>query len=406
MSRPLVTVVVAAFQVGEYLPLCLDSVARQSVAARTARDVQVVVVDDGSTDDTANIADRYASAHPGWVALHTANRGLSAARNIGAGAAAGRWLMFLDGDDLLPQQALERLLTSAHRSGSWVVSGGVLRWDGTQLSASELHRLALHSPLDGGHIRRDHRLVYDTTAWNKLVLRTFWTQEHLCYPEGRLFEDLATSFATHLRTNATNVVPDPVYVWRIRTGGTPSITQRLGEATALEDRMTALTEVDLLAHTSGVTQLRDAHDAKAIDIDLRRFVAFLPGAGEAYRQRFLDLANAFLDHVPAHVVASRDPLRRLVVAAIRERRLDVLDDIAVARSGAEEGHGRNPVHVLTRDLVVQREMRERGYLRGRQWVRSTVNRAVYHLLPGPLRAAAARHRYGREGADVTDVVAV
>ena len=199
MSAPLVSVVVPAYQVQEWLRPCLDSIAGQTVD-----DLEIVVVDDGSPDDTGDIADAFAKDHPRCQVLHTPNGGLSAARNTGAAAATGQYLLFVDSDDLLPRKALERLLGSARRTGSWVVSGGVRRWDERTVSQTQLHRIGLSRPLEKGHITRDTRLVYDTTAWNKLVLREFWVDAGLDYPVGKLYEDLATSFATHLATNSAS----------------------------------------------------------------------------------------------------------------------------------------------------------------------------------------------------------
>ena len=398
MSAPLVSVVVPAYQVQEWLRPCLDSIAGQTVD-----DLEIVVVDDGSPDATGDIADAFAKDHPRCQVLHTPNGGLSAARNTGAAVATGQYLLFVDSDDLLPRKALERLLGSARRTGSWVVSGGVRRWDERTVSQTQLHRIGLSRPLEKGHITRDTRLVYDTTAWNKLVLREFWVDAGLEYPVGKLYEDLATSFATHLATNSTDVVPEPVYLWRIRTGNERSITQRLDEVMGLEHRMEALASVDALAVGSGVEALRDAHDGKVLDIDMRRFVNFLPTADDAYRARFLDLAAGFLDHVPDRVLAGRDPLRRLILDGVREQDLDLLLDVALARRATGEGLG-GRLGLLRRDLRVQGELRRRGYQQGRVWARSTLNRTVYHLLPPRLRRRAADQRFGRD--TVTDPLAV
>jgi glycosyltransferase involved in cell wall biosynthesis len=94
-SRPTVTVVIPCYNQGHFLPAAIDSVRAQTFERER---LQLIVVDDGSTDDTAQIADRLGAA-----VIEQANRGLSTARNAGLRAAAGEFVVFLDADDeLLP----------------------------------------------------------------------------------------------------------------------------------------------------------------------------------------------------------------------------------------------------------------------------------------------------------------
>ncbi len=391
MSIADLSVVVVGHNVAAYLQDCLDSLARQTVEA----DIEVVIVDDGSTDATGAIAEKVSAGRPGWQVVHTDNRGPGRARNVGLERTTGRWLAFLDGDDLLPRRSYERLLASATRTGSDLVTGGVRRWDGSTLTTAPLHRLALTDPLERGHLTRDTRLVYDSCVWNKIILRSTWDAGGHTFPVGVVYEDLPVAFAMHLAARSTDVVPEPVYIWRRRTGTNLSITQRLSERDSLEQRMAALQTIDALALDASGSNLRDAHDAKVIDIDLRRMVAHLPGGDDAYRARFLDLANDFLAHVPKHILAERNPLQKLIVEAIVDRELATLLDLAVARNINDRPEGLARLRLLAPDLRVQRQMRQRRLLTGLSWLHSTSNRMVYHLLPERIGQAAADRRYER-----------
>ena len=102
MPDPRVTVIVPAHNYGRYLPHALESVAAQTLA-----EWECIVVDDGSTDDTAAVAAHYVARDPRFRYLHQQNQGLSAARNSGLAAARGAYIQFLDADDRLAAGKLE-----------------------------------------------------------------------------------------------------------------------------------------------------------------------------------------------------------------------------------------------------------------------------------------------------------
>src|SRR5690625_2871027 len=127
-SLPSVSVVIAAYDVADYLPEALAS-----VLAQDGVDLEVVVVDDGSTDATGQIADDVASRDPRVVVVHQPNGGLGAARNTGIARASGDLLAFCDADDVVPPAAYAAMARSLQASGSDVAVGRIHRLlpDGT-----------------------------------------------------------------------------------------------------------------------------------------------------------------------------------------------------------------------------------------------------------------------------------
>lgn len=108
-ERPLISVVVPAYNIEEYLPRCLDSILMQ-----TYDHIEIVLVDDGSKDQTGKIADEYQALHPGKLqCIHLENGGVTRARLIGIEAAAGEWIGFVDGDDVVEPDMYERLMDNA-----------------------------------------------------------------------------------------------------------------------------------------------------------------------------------------------------------------------------------------------------------------------------------------------------
>ena len=216
-----ISVVVPVYDVESYLPACLQSIARQEVD-----DLEVVVVDDGSRDGSAEIAATFARHDPRFRLIRQPNGGLGRARNAGLDAATGEYLAFADGDDVVPSGAYARLLGSLERTGSDLASGNVLRLNrqGTvpaQFLARTFARTRLRT-----HVTRFRPLLADRTAWNKLWRRAFWDAQRLRFPEGVVHEDIPVTLPAHLAAAKVDVLAAPVYHWRLREDGAPSITQR------------------------------------------------------------------------------------------------------------------------------------------------------------------------------------
>ena len=100
----LVSIIVPVYNVEKYLERCLDSLINQ-----TLKDIEIILVDDGSTDDSGNICDKYAKKDKRIKVIHKENGGLSDARNIGLSIANGRYLQFVDSDDFIHKQMIEIL---------------------------------------------------------------------------------------------------------------------------------------------------------------------------------------------------------------------------------------------------------------------------------------------------------
>ena len=132
-----VSVIIPAYNAEKYLKECVDSVLKQ-----THKDVELIIINDGSKDGTKDILDEYASMHSNIQVVHTENGGVSRARNIGLEHAHGEYIMFLDSDDLLVSNAIEILLSDLKDNAADVAAGlmnsdvgdGIISSKGTETS--------------------------------------------------------------------------------------------------------------------------------------------------------------------------------------------------------------------------------------------------------------------------------
>ena len=207
----------------QYLAECLDSVLAQSYA-----DLEVVVVVDGATDRTYEIARDYAKADRRVRVQRQANAGLGAARNAGIRAASGAHLTFLDSDDVVPPDAYALMMETIRRTGSDMVVGTLERDAGHRQLTMRLMRQNHRTRREAVTLDEMPLMLADVFAVNKVYRREFWDYAGLAFPEGLRYEDQPTLTAAFLAARQFDVIPETVYLWRVRTDRS-SITQRRHE---------------------------------------------------------------------------------------------------------------------------------------------------------------------------------
>jgi CDP-glycerol glycerophosphotransferase len=288
-DAPAVTVVVIAYDDAANLPTAVRSVTTQ-----TLRDVEVIVVDDASTDGTGAVADALAAADPRVRAVHldVNSGGCSRPRNVGMSHAHGRYLMFLDSDDELDRTACETLVRVAERAGVDLVAGRVIRYHKTRKrSAGWYDRLFREAAVVDGILDRPE-VLYDSISTNKLYRREFVEREGLRFPEGLHYEDLLFTTEAYCTARGIAIVPHVVYVWNVvedvEAGEPLSITRRRLDLANWRDRLTIHRRIDafLADHHVG-RQLRLTKDTKFLNHDFVLFLRDLPRyAGDGRRELF------------------------------------------------------------------------------------------------------------------------
>ncbi|MGW7093704.1 bifunctional glycosyltransferase/CDP-glycerol:glycerophosphate glycerophosphotransferase [Streptomyces sp. NPDC054874] len=313
---PLLSVVVPVHNVEAYLEDCLRSVADQTLEA-----IEVVMVDDGSTDGSARIAAEFAARDSRFRLVRQRNAGLSAARNTGVRHTTPTvpYLAFADSDDVVVHDAYERMTASLESTGSDLVTGNVWRLTGQGRQQAWQYRwLTANRPRT--HITRDPRLLADRVAWNKVFRRSFWEAHGFAFPVGKLYEDTPVMIPAHHLARSVDVLHEHVYYWRVREG---SITRRRTDVTGVRDRIAACEQVSAFLSGRDAAQRR-AYDTSCLRDDFGYFLDGLPMGGEAYRSAFLEDAGAFVDRAGPGALKGLPVELRIKWSLVRERRLEEL----------------------------------------------------------------------------------
>lgn len=338
---PRISVIVPVYNVERYLPPCLES-----LAAQTFGDLEVVMVDDGSTDGSAALAQEFARRDPRFRLLHQANGGLSKARNTGIEAAGGEFIAFADSDDVVPPRAYELLIGALDKTGSDFASGNVHRLTAAGTSQARFLARTFAQTRMKTHVTRDRSLLADRTAWNKLFRRSFWQANGWRFPEGRYNEDIPVILRAHFAARSVDVLEEPVYYYRIREGGDLSITQRRVERKALLDRLEAVESVSDYLAEHGPRRAKRWYDSSVVADDLSYYLNALESADEDYRALFLERVNAFLDRVSPRAFRRLPAMDRLKWHLVRRRMMPEL--LEVLRFQREDLPDTPPVRIRGR----------------------------------------------------------
>ena len=316
---PQISVVVPFHNTEDLLDDCLRSIARQ-----THVDLEVIMVDDGSTDGSVQIARRRAESDPRFILIRVPNGGPGYSRNRGIEQATGEFLAFVDADDMLPSHALEIMLHTLQESGSDFVSGGVERVGPLGVTPSGMHAQAIKTRRIGTHISRSPELFWDVSVWNKLFRKSFWDASKLSFPEVRAWEDLQAMTRAHVLAKAVDVIPDTIYYWRERGKGALSITQSRTDISNLRDRITALLNIDGFLRERASASLLRQHQRKALVNDLWLYVCDLSRTSAEYQAEFMELGRKYLDQVGRRVLARLPSTHKLAYHLIKAGQLEQL----------------------------------------------------------------------------------
>lgn len=204
----LISIIVPVYNTGKYLKKSIESVLYQ-----TYEDLEVILVDDGSTDGSSAICDEYAQTDTRIKVIHKKNGGLSSARNAGIEIASGEYIAFVDSDDYILPNMYEKMLLEMKASESDIVMCSYLN---VNESGCYLGKANIQEWTGAGidFLKKDG-LGYNY-AWNKLFRRALF--DDLRFPLGKYFEDIFIMHDVFYKAKKVSLIPDALYIYQQREG--------------------------------------------------------------------------------------------------------------------------------------------------------------------------------------------
>lgn len=229
MTKGLISIIIPVYQVSDYVERCIRSVMSQTFTA-----IECFIVDDATEDDSIDKCERLIKEYNdnlndnldvrGGIRFkilhHEMNRGLSAARNTGTKAATGEFVFYLDGDDEITHDCIEKMMLMAvkYPEAEMVVGNYMECREGVKAKVMHDEDLpaVIQSNEEYARYYHQHRIVH--SAWNKLIKRSFIEKHGLYFMEGILYEDYMWMFHVAKYVSFVCVVKDVTYHYCIRPG--------------------------------------------------------------------------------------------------------------------------------------------------------------------------------------------
>lgn len=230
-----VSIVIPVYNAQNYLSGCLDSLVKQ-----TLTDIEIICIDDGSTDHSLEILKRYAEKDNRITVIEQKNSGAGAARNVGISCSKGQYIGFVDSDDTVDKEMFSKLYSQAVKDNSDMVINGQVK-----LSTHKIHYFTdagtLYLMEEKPFTIRDFPVILNSCfLWNRIFRRNFILGNHFFIPENRKFaEDLLFCTQTSVCAKSISCISEPYYTYNIHQG---SLTDTLNKSRDKSDYIIAISE--------------------------------------------------------------------------------------------------------------------------------------------------------------------
>ena len=274
-ENEMVSIIVPVYNVEKYISRCIESLVRQSY-----KNIEIVLVDDGSTDSSGNICEEYSRCDNRIQVIHKKNGGQGSARNVGLKHSKGEYISFLDSDDYYELTAIEELLMGMKEKDLDISSCNYQRIDDTGHIMSIFDNKYDDFVVDGTEAikRMWYQEVINLSPWGKVYKRALWND---CYfEEYRYSEDYATMHKVYIKADRFGYIHKPLVNYTVRMdSAVRTINERKFEILDIADIV-----VDYISKTH--PELYDASIVSAMSANLHIFMK-LPNIFGSYK----DTAN-------------------------------------------------------------------------------------------------------------------
>ena len=324
MNNPKISVIIPIFNVEEYLEDTLNCLLNQTII----EDMEILMIDDGSTDNSRYIIEKYALDYDNFHAFHQENQGPSKSRNLGISLAKGEYIQFLDSDDYISPNGYESLYELAKRNDSNIASSLMVRLKRYNVKDSYFFIKGyenIDKTLDSVNLNDYPELIWDTFSTNKLFKKEFILKNDLKFNHTGYYEDVPFGLESLMLTDKISILKDVFYFWRIRENNNLSITQQYSNIDNFKDRIKMIGFCnEIIERENANENLKNELYFKWLDYDLNIYLKKFYQYDESFYPELIKEINNILDIIPKEIVNKLNSYKKILYKMVENEDMEGL----------------------------------------------------------------------------------
>ena len=289
------SVIIPVYNVENYLRECLDSIINQTV-----KDIEIICVDDGSTDSSPDILKEYQNKDSRIRIITKENGGQASARNLGIKEAQGEYIAFIDSDDFIEAEMLEKLYTKANDNNLDIAMCKIATYDNQTKEIKDnvwYYMLGVFRDFEKDIFNHKDTKEFTchiaVTPYNKIYKTTLLKENNILFPEGLIFEDEKFFYDTYLRAKRVSIVDEFLYYYRINRKGSTVDTIKDNDFSDIIPISKLIRET--FKETDNYEDYKILLSNRFIHLQLARFTQ----TSQKYKENFFNLLKSDLEEVLA-----------------------------------------------------------------------------------------------------------
>ncbi len=274
-----ISVIIPVYNSSTYLRKCLDSVVNQ-----TLKDIEIIVINDGSTDDSKNIIGEYTVKYKNIIFIDQENKGIGKTRNIGIKKATGEYITFVDSDDYIKENMLEEYYKYAKKHNFDLVIGSYIK----KINNKEI--IFENNKFKTGNVKTTPQILYliEYGPWAKLYKREMLINNNIYFDEKRKYEDMPFVSKALLKSKLIGQITEPYYYYIIHNNS---------ETTTMDKRVFDILDIlkEIKDYYKREYYLRDELDYVIIDKVTTYMLQQRVQKDNKLRIEFINAGYAFLN---------------------------------------------------------------------------------------------------------------
>ncbi len=323
-TNPKISIIVPIYNNENYLPETLHSILKQSMI----EEMEVLMIDDGSTDNSRDIVEEYALDYDNFFAFHKSNEGPSIARNLGIELAKGEYVMFLDSDDIILPDRCEKLYELAKKNDSDFVGSFGKRLTRYNFYGSLIYNNAyknIENQKENVIFEEMPELIWDTFCTNKLYKKSFLDENNIRFMPKMKYEDIPFALEAYCLGKNVSLTKDTSYLWRIRQDNNSSVTQQHQKYENFEDRIKMIRLCYDMAHRRNFNdKVKRELFFRWIDYDLILYLKIFYQFNEKDHLKMVEEIIKILELVPMELMDGLNSIKKIMYKMVENKDIDSL----------------------------------------------------------------------------------